>query len=68
MSDERVQGKFLKSSFVGSKMHNFFGDGVGSFLTHPESHFDRSLNYASAGTQEITMVHVFLSSSLAFHS
>ena len=27
--DERVQGKFLKGSFLGSKMDCFFGDGVG---------------------------------------
>ena len=27
--DERVQGKFLKGSFLGSKMDSFFGDGVG---------------------------------------
>ena len=27
--DERVQGKFLKGSFLGSKMDIFFGDGVG---------------------------------------
>ena len=27
--DERVQGKFFKGSFLGSKMASFFGDGVG---------------------------------------
>ena len=27
--DERVQGKFLKGSFLGSKMDSFFGDGIG---------------------------------------
>ena len=27
--DERVQGKFLKGSFLGSQMDSFFGDGVG---------------------------------------
>ena len=27
--DERVQGRFLKGSFLASKMDSFFGDGVG---------------------------------------
>ena len=30
--DERVQGKFLKGSFLGSKIDSFFGDGVGGLL------------------------------------
>ena len=33
--DEQVQGKFLKRSFLGSKMDNFFGDGVGASLVRP---------------------------------
>ena len=30
--DERVQGKFLKGSFLGSKMHSFLETGLGASL------------------------------------
>ena len=47
--DERVQGKFFKGSFLGSKMASFFGDGVGGLpCTRLHGCIQKSLFYHGA--------------------